>query len=464
MTEHMGVKMTLLSMLLLAGLAWSASLRAAPAPVFLYNSRAHGNDFDGGHSLADLGFTDVHGGVATCQDGLLQLTPDAEHDGTDAFRRDFLLRAGPAEQARDQGARVVLPPRYRTGDATVGLLLRAQRDGSGLLLNFAPQNNTPLLLYSCANGESTLRGTATLTTPYDESRPVALEARVVADVVVAFSATDETTGQILGFLSLPLNFGSFPTGSFGVVPWMISPGQGRIALTSIQTYPVTAVVCDGDSLTRGENATVGIGTASPLATTYPGQLQKKLGNRFHVFNLGRSGFTVTQMNADAASRVDTLLTPAERPPVVVIEGGTNDFGIDGSIKPPMTVTQAAQTVYARLQTYWAARHTARADAKVIDVFNTPAGHPVYARNLGSPSGFNQRRVALNTLRKLTQKGPRPDFTVNVTTDERIGKDGNEQNAAYFQANDHTHLTDAGYAAKAALIAPVVEQAADGSRH
>ncbi len=442
-------------------LGLTAVLLLVPAarPTPAYDSRARGSGFDGTRTLAELGFTDVHGGVASLQAGRLLLTPDAENDGTDAYGRDFVLRAAPGEQARDAGCRVVLPANYRTGDATVGLLLRAQANGDGLLLNFAPQNGTPLLVYTLASGAATLRGTAPLTTPYDESHSVALEARVAADAAVFFCATDLTTGQVLGCLNLPLDFGTFPAGSVGVVPWTTSPGAGSIAVESLETYPVTMVVCDGDSLTRGENATVGIGTASPLATTYPGVLQRTLGNRFHVFNLGRSGLTVTQMSGDAATRVDALLAHAERPPVVVIEGGTNDFGIDGSIKPPRSVAEAARTVYTRLQTYWAARHAARADVRVIDVANTPAGHPVYTRNLGSPGGFNQRRDALNALRQHPPEGARPDFHVDVTADPHIGRDGNEANAAYFNASDKTHLSDAGYAAMAALVAPVVRQAA-----
>lgn len=447
---------TLLAALELAA-AWCPAGPAA-APVF-YDSRASGNDFSGLKPLAAAGFSDAHGAVASFADGNLLLTPDDIHEGTDAFARDFVLRTGKTEQARDVGCQVTLPPNYRRGAATIGLLLRAQADGTGLLLNFAPENGSPLLAYSLAQGVATLRGSAGLRSPYVASHPLSLEARVVADAAAALTVTDLTTGQILGFLNVPLDFGSFPAGSAGLVTWMTSPGRGSVKVASMQTYPVIAVACDGDSLTRGENATSGIGLASPLATAYPGVLQKLLGNRFHVFNLGRSGLTLSAMNGDAASRVDALLAPAEQPPVVVLEGGTNDFGIDGSIKPPMPVSQAVQTVYERLQTYWKARHAARADVKMVDVTNMPAGHPVYTRNLGSPSGFNQRRDALNALRRDGRTGARPDFVVDLSADPHVGRNGSEKDPAYFQADDQTHLTDAGYAAKAALIAPVVRQAA-----
>lgn len=450
-----------LTAILLLLTAPSLALRAAERSF--YDSRASDNDFSGAKTLAAIGFSDVHGAVASLDDGNLVLTPDETNDGTDAFSRDFVLRTNKAEQARDMGCQVNLPPGYRTGSATIGILLRGEADGTGLLLNFAPENGTPLLVYSLAKGAASLRGTAGLASPYLDSHPLKLEARVVADAAVAFTATDLATGQILGFLNVPLDFGLLPAGGFGLVPWMTSPGRGSVKVSSVQTYPVTAVACDGDSLTRGENATSGIGTASPLAPTYPGVLQKLLGNHFHVFNLGRSGLTLNAMNGDAAARVDALLASAEQPPIVVLEGGTNDFGIDGSIKPPAPITQAAQTVYERLQAYWKARHVARADVKMVDVTNMPAGHPVYTRNLGSASGFNQRRDALNALRLNGTTGARPDFVVDLTGDPHIGKDGSEQNPAYFQADDQTHLTDAGYAAKAALVAPVVLQAA-GLRH
>ena len=446
------------SVLALLFLAWLPSCAAAE-PAAVYDSRARGNDFDGSKPLAALGFTDQHGGVASLADGLLVLTPDDEHRGTDASSRDFVRRVDKSEQGRDVGCQVTLPPHHRTGSATVGILLRGQADGTGLLLNFAPENNPSLLVYSLDRGVATLHGSAGLSSPFVDAHPLTLEARVVADAAVAFTATDPVSGQVLGFLNVPLDFGTFPAGSFGLVPWTTSPGQGSIRVSSVQTYPVTAVACDGDSLTRGENATSGIGTASPLAPTYPGVLQKLLGNRFHVFNLGRSGLTLTAMNGDAARRVDALLASAELPPVVVLEGGTNDFGIDGTIKPPMSVTQAAQTVYGRLQTYWTARHAARGDVKVVDVTNLPAGHPVYTRNLGSRAGFNQRREALNALRLHGTGGARPDLVVDLTTDPHLGRDGSEQNPTYFQADDQTHLTDAGYAAKAALVAPAVRRAA-----
>ena len=385
-------------------------------PANFYNSQISGNDFNGTKTLAAVGFTDVHGGVASFRGGNLVLTPDQTSGGTDAFTRGCVLREAPNEQARDMGCRVVLPPDYRTGGATIGLLLRFQPNAAGLLLNFAPDADPSLIAYTTVGATANRCGSASLAGRYEAANPVALEARVIVGAAMTLTATDLTTGHILGFLSVPLDAGSYPAGAFGLVPWMMTPGKGSVEVASVQTYPVTAVVCDGDSLTYGENASTGKGTASPLATNYPGVLQKLLGNRYHVFNLGRSGFTLAQMNSDAASRVDALVAHAERPPIVVLEGGTNDFGIDGSIKPPISVAQAVQTVYGRLQTYWAARHAARADTLVVDVANTPAAHPVY-----------------------------------------IGRDGNDQNPTYFNPGDKTHLLDPGYAAKAAVVAAAIQQ-------
>ena len=427
-----------------------------PRSVTFYDSQAHGNDFSGTRSLQAIGFTDVHGGVASFRGGNLVLTPDDTNGGEDAYLRDYVLREAAAEQARDMGCRVVLPANSLAGNATLGLCLRFQATGSGLILNFAPGANT-LYADSLADGVTKRRASAPLVTPYVAADPVAVEARVIADAAVTLTATDLATKQILGFLNVPLDFGTVPAGGFGLVPRMTAAGRGSIAVASVQSYAVTAVVCDGDSLTYGENDSFGKGTASPLALCYPGVLQKLLGNRYHVFNLGRSGLTVTHMNSDAASRVDALVARAEQPPIVVLEGGTNDFGIDGSIKPPMLPARAAETVYGRLQTYWSARHAARADTRVIDLTNTPAAHPVYVSNLGSLAGFNQRRDALNALRKNTTAGPRPDFVADDAADPRIGRDGDEQNATYFAAKDKTHLTEAGYAIKADVVARVIQQ-------
>ena len=442
--------------------AWAnpPSSAAAAATANFYDSQANGNDFDGSKMLSTVGFSDLHGGVASFSGGNLVLTPDSTNGGTDAYLRDYVLRQGSTEQVRDMGCRVVLPANYRNGNATLGVLLRFQGSGTGLLLNFALENSTALWAYTITSGGSVTRlATANATNPYVPADLVAVEARVVANAAVAMTATDLTTGKVLAFLSVPLPAGSLPAGGFGLVPWTTASGTGSLLIASVQTYAVTAVTCDGDSLTYGENASSGQGTASPLAPVYPGALQKLLGNRYHVVNLGRSGFTVSQMNADAATRVDALVATAEQPPVAVVEGGTNDFGIDGSIAPPVTVAKAVQTVYTRLQTYWKARHAARADTVVVDVTNTPADHPVYAKNLGSETGFDQRRDALNALRENppTLTGARPDALADDTGDPHIGQDGNEQNPAYFNASDKTHLSDAGYAIVAATVANAVAQ-------
>ncbi len=428
-------------------------------PAFFYDSRAEGNDFDGKKTLAAIGFTDAHGGVASFRGGNLVLTPDDINGGLKANARDFVLREDRAEQVRDIGCRVTLPPNFRAGNAALGLLLRFGAAGSGLLLSFLPETRM-LSVSSLANGVTTLRASVALTGAYVAANPLALEARVFANAATALTVTDLKTGKIIGYLDAPLDFGVVPAGGFGLVPWMTAPGRGQIQVASVQTYPVRGVMCEGDSLTAGENDSRGKGTASPLARAYPGVLQKLLGNRYHVFNLGRGGYTLTPMNGDSDRRVDAVLAPAEQPPIVILEGGTNDFGIDGSLKPPVSMEQAVKTVYARLQTYWAARHAARPDTTVIDVTNTPAQHPAYVSNLGSATGFNQRRNALNDLRRKAVNstvGPRPDFLADDATDLRIGRDGAEANATYFAGQDKTHLTEAGYAIKAAIIFKTIER-------
>ena len=90
--------------------------------------------------------------------------------------------------------------------------------------------------------------------------------------------------------------------------------------------------------------------------------------------------------------------------------------------------------------------------------NTPAAHPVYVRNLGSTSGFDLRRDALNTLRKNAFKsktGSRPDRLADLTEDSHIGRDGNENNPMYFAAQDKTHLTEAGYAIVGSVVAAAI---------
>ena len=111
-------------------------------------------------------------------------------------------------------------------------------------------------------------------------------------------------------------------------------GLGMLAagsrFASAQTPPVAAqpvtaqVICHGDSLTRGENASAGLGTAT--GTTYPGVLAKALGPAWRVVNIGTGGWPLGALIGEAPTKVDPLFDPHLKQNVRIVFGGTNDLG------------------------------------------------------------------------------------------------------------------------------------------
>ena len=421
----------------------------------LYDSNT-GADFDGSKTLGSIGFTDVQGGVASFAGGNLVLTPDNINGGTDAYKRDFVVRTGAGEQKRDMGATITLPPNYRTGNATIGAELRFG-SGSMYLFNFAPDNpdTNKLAIFKNVSGTvSPLANTGTLVNGgYDTSHPVDFEPQVLLNPSrLAITIRDLTTTEVIGFLEAPLDSEAAlkaASGSFGLCTWMTGGGTGSIKVARVQSYVVIPVAVDGDSIQAvavnavGYDSGTGTGTAKPTDTTKAGKLQRKMGNRYRVLNRGRSGYTIPEMAADAAARIDAVVASAEQQPVDVIGGGTNDIGNDGVNSPStmgLSTSAAASAVYARLAGYVAARKAAMPTPRVLVETITPADHPAYATNLGgSHAAFNLRRDAYNALLLAGVSGAE---VLDKTRDLRIGPSGSEQNSTYFNPDDKTHETDA----------------------
>ena len=87
---------------------------------------------------------------------------------------------------------------------------------------------------------------------------------------------------------------------------------GSLSAAQAQTLPAAApvtaqVVCHGDSLTAGYNASSGLLTAT--GTTYPGVLARALGPAWHVTNIGTGGWPLGAMIGEAPQKVDPLFDP-----------------------------------------------------------------------------------------------------------------------------------------------------------
>jgi lysophospholipase L1-like esterase len=186
------------------------------------------------------------------------------------------------------------------------------------------------------------------------------------------------------------------------------------------------VVCHGDSLTYGSNASSGWGTAT--GPVYPGVLADKLGSTWRVTSIGTPGWTMDGLMGQAPSRVDPLYDPTLKYNILVVFGGTNDIGCK---------YETADQTYAKLVAYCKARKAAH-PWKILVLTPPMAAYPkVY------PGDFDYQMVRYDE--KIRQNWPSfADGIVDVQADPRMGTPGAEHNAEYFSAKDFTHLTDAGY--------------------
>ncbi len=212
---------------------------------------------------------------------------------------------------------------------------------------------------------------------------------------------------------------------------MLAAGLHSVAAQTPPVSPigtVTAqVICHGDSLTRGEHASSGLGTA--MGTTYPGVLARALGPAWRVTNIGTGGWPLGALIGEAPTKVDPLFDPHLKQNVLIIFGGTNDLG--GGHK-------SAGTAYADLISYCRARRAAH-PWRILVVTPPVAAYPgVY------PVDFDAQMVLYDSLIRRNWRFF-ADGIVDVGADPRLGTPGAEHNPAYFSAKDFTHLTDAGYA-------------------
>jgi lysophospholipase L1-like esterase len=199
------------------------------------------------------------------------------------------------------------------------------------------------------------------------------------------------------------------------------------ASANAQTTAVTGqVVCHGDSLTWGANASSGIGTAT--GPVYPGVLAAKLGTALRVTNLGTGGWTISMMTNEASQKVDPLFDPSLKENILIIFGGTNDLG---------GWHQTADATYQRLVAYCNARKALH-PWKILVLTPPMAAYPkVY------PDHFDQKMVQYDSLIRKNWR-TFADGIIDIQADPRFGVPGAEHNPTYFSAKDYTHLTDAGY--------------------
>lgn len=185
------------------------------------------------------------------------------------------------------------------------------------------------------------------------------------------------------------------------------------------------VHCGGDSLTLGQNSTAG--------NEYPTLLVPLLtggATTWNKWNNGNGGATISGMETTAQTFTDPFQNMYARS-VVVGWAGTNDIAA-GTL---------GATAAAALATWCSARRTALADKIVI--LDCIARGPLTAPQQTERLAFNAALAA--------NGAPTWDALVKVSLDARLS---NSADLTYFSA-DGIHLTDAGYAVVAGLVAPAV---------
>ena len=190
------------------------------------------------------------------------------------------------------------------------------------------------------------------------------------------------------------------------------------------------IVCDGDSLTYG-------GTASNPYYKYPAQLGRLLGanlTEWCILNFGVAGQRLDQMEADAASQIDSLIAaaPASAVKILIGWGGQNDLG-----------QTSLATAKARAATYFTNRVAAGWDY-VVSCTTTASGI-----DPATMESFNQlirdNHATWGTV--LADLHSIPEFSDSAAI----------ATSPYYA--DGTHMNDVGYGLIAAfqkeIIAPLL---------
>ena len=198
---------------------------------------------------------------------------------------------------------------------------------------------------------------------------------------------------------------------------------------AIATRPL--VQCVGDSLTYGT------GSSNRATLSYPAQLATALGSSVDVSNLGVFGRALgpastssTMLNVEATQELARVsgCRPAN---VIVLFAASNDIR-EG---------RSAAACWADVQTYCAAARAA--GSKVVLCTTITRGDDFSA-------GVESVRVAFNALVRAGAASI-CDALVDLDGDARLQ---NSANLTYFDP-DTVHLTDAGFAVVASLVAPAV---------
>jgi len=193
------------------------------------------------------------------------------------------------------------------------------------------------------------------------------------------------------------------------------------------------VFFDGNSLTVGSGSTGGF--------DYPNRVMARIGGGWWWRNVAVSGTRTPDLDGRAPTAIDARWDAGSAPHVVVIWEITNDLKLGAS--------RAA--AYQNIVTY--CRRRKAAGWKVIVLTVLPR------TQVGLPATFEADRQAINAeLRQHWRDYA--DALVDVGANPTLGPDGSQANLTYYW--DGIHLTDAGYAVVAGMVAPALEAVLEGA--
>lgn len=207
--------------------------------------------------------------------------------------------------------------------------------------------------------------------------------------------------------------------------------------------PPVNLVCDGNSLTYGFNASSGAGLTT--GTSYPGQLATSLAKpTWQAWNVGAGGQSGNYMAGKVPSVAQQYYNPLAAQNFYFFWEGTNDLAAFG-----LTPAQSRQTT---VNTCLGAKSIGY-QVGVLDCLPR-----------GSAAGFETTRSAYNALMaadfaptstpRVLASAPYADLLAQIGSDPAIGVAGSQSNATNY-GPDLTHLTDAGYAIPAAYVKTLV---------
>ena len=325
-------------------------------------------------------------------------------------------------------AQVVSVPRTNEW-AKAGIMIRAGSGADAMNIFFAVTS-----AHHLAFQHRDAAGSATTTLQLSGTAPLWLRLQRIGTQVTAFTSPDGATWTLVSgatsFLPPAVAVGLASTSHQAGVPSEALFDHVAVSHARVQSQDmavIAQVICHGDSLTAGYNASSGLLTAT--GTTYPGVLARALGPAWRVTNIGTGGWPLGALIGEASTKVDPLFDPSLKENVLIVFGGTNDLG--GGHK-------SAKAAYADLITYCRARRAAH-PWRILVVTPPVAAYPgVY------PADFDAQMVDYDALIRRNWRFF-ADGIVDAGGDPRLGTPGAEHNPTYFSDKDFTHLTDAGYA-------------------